>query len=168
MTSGVESDAFLGTKVLLFLGDRLLVIRRDPYPWIVWPGRLDLPGGGREGGESPETCAVRETAEETGLDLDPRSFSWKAARDTEAGRYWMFAAHLAVSRAKDVRLGSEGTGWTLMPPDLLLARVDGIPPHQQMLRRYLAETGEDGSLETNTGTGGNGPAPASSGVFRDS
>ena len=139
MTTAGDGDAFLGTKVLLFLGGRLLVIRRDAYPWIVWPGRLDLPGGGREGCESPEACAVRETKEETGLDLGPHDFSWKAARVTKSGRYWMFAATIAASRARDVKLGSEGTGWTLMPPQVLLARQDAIPPHQKMLRRYLKE-----------------------------
>ncbi|ETX14904.1 DNA mismatch repair protein MutT [Roseivivax halodurans JCM 10272] len=162
--SAAPDDAFAGTKVLLFLGSRILVIRRDPYPGIVWPGRLDLPGGGREGSESPEVCAVRETKEEVGLDLDPSAFLWKADRQNQIGRHWMFAAKLSAKHAKDVRLGTEGTGWTLMAPDVLLNRTDAIPPHQQMLRRFLADTGE-GSPGMGTGTGGNRPVPAGSEVF---
>ena len=36
---------FSGTKIALFIGDRLLVMRRDDRPDIPYPGYLDLPGG---------------------------------------------------------------------------------------------------------------------------
>lgn len=45
-----SSDRFDGTKLFLFLGEELLTIRRDQRPDIPWPGRLDVPGGGREHG----------------------------------------------------------------------------------------------------------------------
>ena len=62
--------AFVGAKLALFLGDHLAVILRDDRPDIPWPGRLDLPGGGRDGDENPQDCVLRETREELGLALD--------------------------------------------------------------------------------------------------
>jgi 8-oxo-dGTP diphosphatase len=55
---------FGGTKLILFIGDRIVVLRRDDKPDIPWPGRLDLPGGGRDGIETAEVCVLRETREE--------------------------------------------------------------------------------------------------------
>lgn len=53
----------------------------DPRGWFlmqerdehapVWPDTWCLPGGGLEDGEAPRTGAVRELAEETGIELDP-------------------------------------------------------------------------------------------------
>ncbi len=51
--------------------DRLLVIRRAERPGDPWSGQLALPGGRREAGDRDllET-AIRETAEETGVELE--------------------------------------------------------------------------------------------------
>ena len=57
----------MGAKLALFVGARLLVLHRDDRPGLLWPGFWDLPGGGREGAESPLDCALRETREEFGL-----------------------------------------------------------------------------------------------------
>ena len=57
--------SFSGAKLALFLGADLLVIKRDDRPDIPYPGYWDLPGGGREGDETPQACALRETYEET-------------------------------------------------------------------------------------------------------
>lgn len=38
---------FGGAKLILFIGKQIVVLRRDQKPDIPWPGRLDLPGGGR-------------------------------------------------------------------------------------------------------------------------
>jgi len=63
--------SFSGAKLALFLGVDLLVILRDDRPDIPYPGHWDFPGGGREGQETPEACALRETREEVGLVLRP-------------------------------------------------------------------------------------------------
>ncbi|MFZ5964140.1 NUDIX hydrolase [Thalassococcus sp. BH17M4-6] len=131
--------AFRGAKLMLFLGPRLLVIRRDDKAGIPWPGFLDFPGGGREGDESPEDCALRETREEVGLTVTKASLVWRHAREADAGRNWFFAAHLPETRVTDVHLGSEGTSWTLMAPAAFLERGDAIPHFRDMLRLYLAE-----------------------------
>ena len=48
-----------------------LIQRRAMRNGIVYPGRLGLFGGRREGDEGPEDCVIREVAEETGIILRP-------------------------------------------------------------------------------------------------
>ena len=50
--TAITDPDFVGAKLVLFLGQELAVILRDARPDIPWPGRLDLPGGGRDGSES--------------------------------------------------------------------------------------------------------------------
>jgi 8-oxo-dGTP diphosphatase len=54
--------------VFLLTPDRRLILQlRDNKPEIHYPGMITAFGGGAEPGETPETCALRELAEETGL-----------------------------------------------------------------------------------------------------
>jgi 8-oxo-dGTP pyrophosphatase MutT (NUDIX family) len=53
--------------------DRLLVVRRATRDSDPWSGQLALPGGRREATDDDlMTTAIRETAEEVGIALDPR------------------------------------------------------------------------------------------------
>ena len=61
------TEPFLGAKLALLVGDRIVTILRDDIPTIPWPGHWDLPGGGREGDETPETCVLRELEEELAI-----------------------------------------------------------------------------------------------------
>lgn len=110
----LSEEPFGGAKLALFIGGRLLVIRRDDRPDIPWPGYWDLPGGGREGSETPAACVLRETAEETGLILPERALIWGRAHDGPQGVTWFFAAHLDAAAEARVRLGDEGQEWVLM------------------------------------------------------
>lgn len=130
-------SSFSGAKVMVFLGDDLLILRRDHTPGIPWPGCLDFPGGGREGDESPEACAIREAWEETGLTLSEDDLILAHIRD-EGGRVgWYFAAQLPADRARDVRFGGEGAGWQIMSPAAFLAAQDAIPHFRDILAGYL-------------------------------
>ena len=132
------SDAtFHGEKVFVFLGGRLLVIRRDNYAHIPWPGRLDIPGGGREGSETPEDCVLRETREEVGLHLGVRDLGWRRRFEGDGGVSWFFATALPAARVSEIRLGDEGTAWHLIAPDDYLSRQDAIPHFQARLRLCL-------------------------------
>ncbi|MFO7771384.1 MAG: NUDIX hydrolase [Roseovarius gahaiensis] len=131
-----SSDRFDGTKLFLFLGEELLTIRRDQRPDIPWPGRLDVPGGGREHGETPMQCVLRETQEETGLALSPGDLVWKRFYD-EPIRAWFFAAHLPKQRAQQVVLGNEGTEWLLMAPAVYMHHPEAVPHFRDRLTAYL-------------------------------
>ncbi len=125
---------FRGAKLILFLGDDLLILRRDHTEGIPWPGYLDFPGGAREPGETGVECALRETIEEVGLDLPPETLSWERLHDG----LWYYAAHLPAERVGDVVWGGEGEGWMMMSPGEFIAREDAIPHFRTVLRDYMA------------------------------
>ncbi len=52
---------------LLTLDGRLLLQLRDDKPDIHYPGMITAFGGAADPGETPEACALRELAEETGI-----------------------------------------------------------------------------------------------------
>lgn len=83
-----ERSRFHGAKLALFLGDELAVILRDERDDIPWPGHWDLPGGGREGVESPEACALRELNEELGLRLSESDLSYARAYHRGGMVFW--------------------------------------------------------------------------------
>lgn len=135
-----QDTDFRGAKLALFIGTDLAVIMRDATPGLVWAGHLDLPGGGREGFETPEACALRETHEELGLIVAETALVWKRQFRASNGQpVWFFAAHLPAERARDVRFGNEGQYWQLMPPAEYLAHPRAIPHFAQRVRLYLHE-----------------------------
>lgn len=135
-------EPFQGAKVMLFFGSALLVMRRDDKPGIPWPGFLDWPGGGREGTETPELCVLRETQEEIGLVLRPADLSWKSPYHRPGWLSWFFAAHLPMACAADIRLGDEGQGWMLIPPETFLHNAKSVPHFRKMLEFYLDSCGK--------------------------
>lgn len=124
---------FRGAKLALFLGGDLLVIRRDRRADIPWPDRWDLPGGGREGAESPAACVLRETREEVGLVLAEADLRW----GRRYGASWFFAAELPGEMAGQVRFGDEGQGWRLMAPAAYVGDPRAIPHHVARVQAYL-------------------------------
>ena len=67
---------FTGVKVALLVEKSILVVLRDNKPDIPWPNMWELPGGGREGIETPLECLQREVWEELGLTLKEESIIW--------------------------------------------------------------------------------------------
>lgn len=132
---------FSGAKLLLFIGDRILILQRDYSPGIPWPGYLDFPGGGRDGGESPQTCAARETFEEVGLHIPADQMRLAHLRWRYPKCDWFFAAHLPGKVATQVVFGDEGLGWSLMDPAHAARDARMIPHFGAILSRYLDRTG---------------------------
>ncbi|WP_031095544.1 NUDIX hydrolase [Streptomyces sp. NRRL S-15] len=65
MTEQTDTQQGIATAIIVS-GDRVLMIRRrEREGKLLWA----FPGGGIEAGESPEQAAVRETAEEVGLEV---------------------------------------------------------------------------------------------------
>jgi len=121
---------FVGAKLVLLIGPRLVTLLRDDRPDIRWPGHWDLPGGGREGDESPEACVIRELGEELGLTLTPEALIWRRAYPSAdfPGRIgFAFAARLPEGSDAAIRFGDEGQRWALMPPEDYIAHPRAVP-----------------------------------------
>lgn len=128
---------FLGAKAALFCGDSLLTCLRDTHPGLPWPGMWDLPGGGREGGESPETCLLRELREEFGLRLPVARLIWTVTLPsmTDPSRLsHFFAGGITRDEVASIRFGAEGQGWALMPVQDFLNHSHAIPEMQRRVR----------------------------------
>ncbi|SHI02367.1 NUDIX domain-containing protein [Marivita hallyeonensis] len=130
---------FGGAKLILFIGPQIVVLKRDHTPGIPWPGRLDLPGGGREGDETAEACVLRETHEEIGLRLEHDHLVWRARYK----RGVFFASHLPDGADRDIVFGGEGLGWHLMLPQSFISHRDAVPHFAMMVQRYVTTRPQD-------------------------
>lgn len=128
---------FDGAKIALFHAGGLLVYLRDDRPELNWPGHWDLPGGGREGGESPQDCALRELEEEFGLRLMPSRLLWHRIYGPAEKRVHFFAGHLAAREIAAIRFGDEGQFWRMMAIGDYLSHPLGVPNLQSRLRDCL-------------------------------
>ncbi|GHF08510.1 NUDIX domain-containing protein [Aliiroseovarius zhejiangensis] len=131
---------FIGAKLVLLVGGRVATILRDDLVGIQFPGMWDFPGGGRDKGETPEQCVLRETQEELSLTLTPDDLIWRTELDSPSvpgTTSWWFAAALPAHRANDISLGDEGQCWALMTPDDWLAHPLAIAHFKPRLRAAL-------------------------------
>lgn len=131
---------FHGAKVAVFIDDHLLVYRRDNRPDIPFPDMLDLPGGGRENGESGAACVARETFEEFGIRIAMDRFehvqtypNWRGSGDVAL----FFVCRLAPKILQDIVFGDEGQHWQVMPVAEFLASDRAVPHLQCQLLKYL-------------------------------
>ena len=134
-----DDTDFHGAKLALFVGKHLVTILRDDRPDIPWPAHWDLPGGGRQGGETGPQCVLRETHEEIGLILPATALCWGRLYPRKGLNFWFFAAQLPTSAAADIRLGNEGQRYELIPPRDYLIRRKAIPQFQERLGHCLAD-----------------------------
>ena len=108
---------FGGAKIALICDDTLVAYLRDDKPTIPYPNSWDLPGGGRENGESPVDCALRETEEEFGIRLPPDRVLWErfypTARSGYLGGYFL-AAMILTDEIERIKFGDEGQFWKMM------------------------------------------------------
>lgn len=125
---------FVGAKAAFFCKGAVLCYLRDDFAGLPWPAHWDLPGGGREGAESPETCLLRELHEEFALTLPPTRLLWRLVLPsiTDPARLSVFfAGHLDPSEIAAIRFGDEGQHWQMMPLATFLAHPQGIPEMQR-------------------------------------
>ncbi len=146
---------WVGAKLALFIGDPLVVIERDDRPGLTWPGAWDFPGGGREAGETPLGCALRETREELSLIISPEAVTWgRPYLNSIDETVWFFAARLPTVRGNEIALGDEGQSWAYMSTAEYLGHTNAIHPFKTRLTDYLS--GID-SAEFEFNVGGEGP-----------
>ncbi|WP_425053929.1 NUDIX domain-containing protein [Psychromarinibacter sp. S121] len=149
MVAGEDNaQDFDGAKLAVMCDGVVLSLMRDNRPDIPFPGLWDLPGGGREGDETAEDCALRETLEETGLRLDPAWIVWKRlypnANDLKGPRRWFLVAEVPADVMASARLGDEGQALRWFGVAEFLSRPDAIPHLQRRLRDFLTGRAERG------------------------
>lgn len=131
--------AFNGSKLAILYRGRILSLLRDDIPTIPYPGLWDLPGGGREGAETPEACALRETMEEAALRIDPAAIVWRRFYLSDGAITWFLVAK--VDHIAGVRLGDEGQALRWFDVAHFLLLPGAIDHMQARLETYLAESG---------------------------
>lgn len=80
-----------GVVGVIFRSERLLIIRRSLT--VAAPGKLCLPGGGIETGESESEALVREMQEELAIDVKPIQLCWRSVTPWGTNLAW-WLAHL--------------------------------------------------------------------------
>lgn len=130
---------FNGAKGLVFLGDKILAYRRDAKTTDD-SLCIDLPGGGREGDESPFDTFKREVKEEFGIDIKEGDiiFSCTVPSVIEPNKksYFIVAKPTNISES-DIVFGGEGIEWLLLTPKEFINRPDGIERQQKRVENYL-------------------------------
>lgn len=133
------SDPFHGAKLAILVGNQIVTILRDDTPSIPWPAHWDLPGGGREGTESPAECVLRELREELGLVWRVEDLQWSIRSPNDQGHVWFFVTERPAFDPAEVRFGNEGQEWRLAPIDWFMQEAKTLPPHRERLALYLEE-----------------------------
>lgn len=133
---GKEEDDFHGAKLVLTHSGCLLTYLRDDLAHLPFPAHWDLPGGGREGAETPVACALRELAEEFGLDLPASRLTGRSfpSRQHPGWRSWLFTGSLTPQDIAAIRFGDEGQEWRMMPLAAYLSHPRGVPQFQDLIR----------------------------------
>ena len=104
----------------------------------------DLPGGGREGIETAESCLLRELHEEFGLILPAQRLIWRRVWPSmmDATRSSVFfAGWITAQEIADIRFGDEGQHWRMMPVADYLSHPQAVPELQRRTRVAVAEIG---------------------------
>ena len=133
---------FTGCKIALICDGQILTLLRDDKPTIPWPNLWDLPGGGREGNESPFECATREVYEELGIHLDEDCLLWSKIYPSvifKDKQSVFMVGQLRQEQFDNITFGNEGQAYKLMLIEEFLKSKQAVPQLQGRLRNYLEE-----------------------------
>ena len=131
---------FNGTKIALMIGNKTVVLLRDNQDGFEDANKWDLPGGGREGSESPEECGIREIKEELLIDIDPKTITWKKEYDSlyqPGTKVWFMVAELGDNLVKNIRLGDENQKYEIMKISEFLENPNALEYCKSRLKEYL-------------------------------
>jgi len=131
---------FNGAKGIVFLEGKMLAYRRDDKTNYE-PSHIDLPGGGREGNESPFTTFKREVKEEFGLNISQEEIVFSCTIPsvmTPEKISFFIVAQARKAKPEDIIFGSEGLEWFLLKPEEFINHPDGIKRQQERVRKYLS------------------------------
>ncbi len=93
----------VNTYVVISNKGQILVLKRDNGIW-------EFPGGGIEWGENPRETAIRETKEETGINVDELLFigiTSATYKKENKDKHSLYMVYLATSKEKDVEISKE-------------------------------------------------------------
>lgn len=138
----LEISDFTGCKIALFFGTKLLTILRDDIPTIPYPNMWELPGGGREGDESPFECVAREVFEELGIHLTEECLLWSKIYPStlQEGKQSVFlVGKLTQEQFDSIVFREEGQGYKLMPIEEFISTEGVVPQFQERVKDYLEE-----------------------------
>ncbi len=126
---------FNGAKAMLVHDGKLLTYLRDDKPTIPFPAFWDLPGGGREGGESALDCVTREIFEEFDIELDQGRLSGHPfpSHHQPGAVSWFFTARLRLAEIAAIRLGDEGQEWRMMPIADFISHPRAVPHFRNLV-----------------------------------
>ena len=134
---------FTGCKIALICGDKILTILRDDKETIPWPNMWELPGGGREGNESPFECVAREVYEELSIQLSKEDIIWSWIYPSmldENKKSVFLVGQLTQEQFDSIAFGDEGQAYKLMSIEEFLNSKQAVPQLQGRLRDYLEES----------------------------
>lgn len=133
-------ECFHGSKIALLIDGCLVTYKRDNIPSIPFPNLWDLPGGGRQGSETPEECAARELCEEFNIRLQPFRFFYKRRYpdiNSRAKGSYFLAALITQDELDSIEFGTEGQSWELMTYDQFLENPKAVPHLKLRLKELL-------------------------------
>lgn len=131
---------FTGCKIALICDGLILTILRDDNPTIPWPNLWELPGGGREGDESPFECVAREVYEELSIQLlkDDIVWSWIYPSMLDENKNSVFlVGQLTKEQFDSIVFGDEGQSFKLMNIEEFLTLDQVVPKLQERVRDYV-------------------------------
>jgi 8-oxo-dGTP diphosphatase len=138
--TGWDGSDFSGAKLAARCGDAILVYTRDRRADIPFPGLIDLPGGGREGDESPAECALRELAEEFGLTVAAERIDYSREYELSWNRpvpSYFLGVELTAAEIAAIRFGDEGEDGRLMGIAEFLRHPAAVPHLQDRVAMWL-------------------------------
>lgn len=134
---------FTGCKIALICEGQILTILRDDKETIPYPNMWDLPGGGREGNETPFECVAREVYEELNIQLskDDIVWSWIYPSMLDENKNSVFlVGKLTQEQFDSIVFGDEGQGYKLVRLEEFLASDRVVPQLQERVRDYVEKS----------------------------
>lgn len=134
---------FTGCKIALICDGQILTILRDDKEDIPWPNMWELPGGGREGNETPFECVAREVYEELSIQLSKADVIWFRIYPSmlDGNKKSVFlVGRLTQEQFESIIFGDEGQGYKLVSFEEFLTSDRVVPQLQERVRDYMEES----------------------------
>ena len=134
---------FTGCKIALICDGQILTILRDDKETIPYPNMWDLPGGGREGNETPFECVAREVYEELSIQLSKADVIWFQIYPSmlDGNKKSVFlVGRLTQEQFESIIFGDEGQGYKLVSFEEFLTSDRVVPQLQERVRDYVEES----------------------------